>query len=202
MEDKEYEELIKERFKLLPKVVQQAIVSADVDKQLRALADTHKLHLDQWRSLQNQVMLTLLAIENSEDLQKNLQAEVGVPEEVANALAADISTIVFEPIRQELERQLEHPEAKAEAVSAVESARQQALAGESAAGAPAQPSSQAQTAPAQAPPPAPAIAPATPPQPKPEGAVVRAPISESYKAGEPSTARASVADDPYREPPA
>lgn len=181
--DNEYGQLIQERFKLLPKVVQDAITSADVEQHLRELANTHKLHLDQWETLENQVMLTLLGVENSEDLQKNIQTEVNVDAETAKTLTADISRIVFEPIRQELERQLEHPEAKVEAVSDVEAARTQVLAAE----------------PKPATPP---IAPATPPAAGPTKKVERTPISESYKAGETSASRTSVHDDPYREPPA
>ncbi len=181
---------LKERFLKLPKVVRDAITSADVEKRLRTLADTHKLHLDQWQVLENEVMLTLLGVEQIENLEKNIKSEVGVADDIAHALANDINTIVFEPIRAELERQLEHPEAKAEQVSGVEASRTQILGLEDA-------------APVQTPPqPAvPAIAPATPPASPPSTTVVRMPASGAYKPGEASTVRKSVVDDPYREPP-
>jgi hypothetical protein len=179
-DDKELDQLIDERFKLLPKVVQDAITSADVEKQLRRLADMHKLHLDQWEDLENQVMLTLLGIEDSDDLGKNIRDAIAVPQETAAALAADISKIVFEPIREQLERELGSPDAKAETTNAVEQVRTQVLAQEKAA----------------------AVAPATPPPQAPEQKVVRAPVSESYRAGETSASRKSVHDDPYRESPA
>lgn len=169
-----------EQFKGLPKVVQDAITSADVQKHMRELADIHKLHLDQWQSLENEVMLTLLGVQAVDQLEKNIQSEVGVPQDTAAALAADISKIVFEPIRQELERQLEHPEAKAAVVSGVEAAGAQVLSREK----------------------TPTVAPATPPAETPAEKAVRAPVSEAYKAGELSTERKSVHDDPYREPPA
>ncbi len=178
--DNEYGQLIQERFKLLPKVVQDAITSADVAQHLRELANVHKLHLDQWETLENQVMLTLLGVENSEDLQKNVEGEVKVDTETAKALTADISRLVFEPIRQELERELDHPEAQAEKVSSVEAARGAIL------------SNTAKPAP---------VAPATPPAAPPSEKVARAPVSEGYKSGETSAARASVHDDPYRESP-
>ena len=44
---------IEERISQLPQVVQAAIKSADLEKQLRKLADLHKLHLDQWQQLEN-----------------------------------------------------------------------------------------------------------------------------------------------------
>ena len=177
-----------ERFKELPKVVQDAITSADVQKHMRELADSHKLHLDQWQILENEVMLALLGFQPVEDLQKNIKKEVGISDERSTILAADISKVVFEPIRAELERSLEHPDAQAAEVSAVDAAVAQALGDEAAKALPETPST-------------PPVAPGTPPAPPPSTQAVRAPISEAYKAGEASTARKDVVDDPYREPP-
>ncbi|MDO8514470.1 MAG: hypothetical protein Q7S50_02920 [bacterium] len=177
---------LRERFKELPKVLQNAITSADIQKQLRALADTNKLHLDQWQLLENEVMMTLLGFQMPEELADSLKTDLDISKEMAISLAADISRIVFQPIREELERELEHPDAKAAEVSGVEGMRTQVL-------------SDAPMRPVLA---TPVVQPATPPAPPPEGRIVRAPVSESYKAGETSVARKSVHDDPYREPPA
>lgn len=178
-EEKEFDAKLQERFKQLPKVVQDAITSADVEKRMRALADTNKLHIDQWESLENEVMLALLGFQPIEDLQKNIKGEVGVTDDVAKTLTADISKIVFEPIREEMERQLEHPDAKAETLSGPEQARKDVLASEKA-----------------------SVAPGTPPDAPNQEKVVRAPVSESYKPGQASAERKEVHDDPYREPPA
>ena len=202
--DNEFNELVKERFAKLPKVVQAAITSADVQKRMRALADTHKLHLDQWEALENEVHYTLLGIQPSEDLVANIKSEVGVTEEVAQTLAADISKIVFEPIRQELERELGNENAVAEKTSAVEDVRTEMLARSSPLSSRTEansmpkplPATVTQTIPTSTP-----VAPATPPPPPPQGSAVRAAISEVYKAGESSAARKAVHDDPYREPP-
>lgn len=177
--DSELDEKIKERFKQLPKVVQDAITSADVEKRMRTLADTQKLHLDQWEALENEVMLALLGFQPIEDLQKNIKSEVGIPDELAKSLTEEISKIVFEPIRQELERQLEHPEAKAEVLTGVEQAAKQAIGAET----------------------APAVAPGTPPTAPTGEKVARAPISASYTPGQISTERKEVHEDPYREAP-
>lgn len=185
-EEKEYDLLIEQQFRSLPKVVQQAIISADVEKHLRSLAESHKLHLDQWGKLEDVVQMTLLGLKNSEELIQNIRNDVGVTTEEASLLAKNISEVVFEPIRQELERQLDHPEAHAEQVSDVEAARTQMLAAE----------------PKPTVPTAATIAPATPPTPAPTQKVERAPVSEGYKSGETSAVRTSVHDDPYREPPA
>jgi len=172
--------LLSERFKELPKVVQDAITSTDIEKQLRALADTNKLHLDQWEVLENEVMMTLFGVFPLDELETNIQKHVGVSAGVAKVLRENISRIVFEPIREELERSLDNPQAKEAGMTDVERVGAQAIAAEKAA----------------------MVTPATPPSTPPEGKVARAPISEAYKAGEPSTERKSVHDDPYREPPA
>jgi hypothetical protein len=190
IDDKQVDGALKERFKQLPKVVQDSINSAEIQGHLRTLADTHKLHLDQWQTLENDVMLTLLGFQKPEDLEQNLKKDLDIDAETATALAGDISKIVFDPIRQELERELDHPEAQAKEVSGVENVGARELAAANAADAP----------PVAAQPVAPAPI-AGIPEP-PETKAVRAPISEVYKAGEASSARKDVHNDPYREPPA
>src|SRR3989344_1954408 len=100
---------IRERFKELPVVVQKAIMSADVQKQLRELADTNKPHLHQWQALENEVMLTLLGFQAPEDLPENLRDDLEVSEATARELTENISKIVFAPIRAELEREVATP---------------------------------------------------------------------------------------------
>jgi hypothetical protein len=202
--------LINERIATLPEPVRNAIVSSEVEQHLRGLAEKHKLHLDQWDSLEQEVMFTLLGIHPIETLEYNMVGEVGISLDLARALAADINTMIFEPIRQELERQLEHPEAKEKEVSGVEAARQQQLqsgatpepAPVSASTTPAPTSTPTtSTSPSIAPTPtAPAVVPATPPTPTPDIKVTRPSESTAYRPGEASHERKSVADDPYREP--
>ena len=197
IQDQDTSAVLKERFAQLPKVVQNAITSADVQKHLRELANKNKLHLDQWGKLENEVMMTLFGVTPVDELLPNIKKHVGVSDEMATQLANEISKIVFEPIREELERELEHPDAKAAEVSGVERAREQGLASELPASSfevagDAQKASQ----------PAPAVLPATPPTPPLTDKIARAPISAAYKAGEVSVVRKSIEDDPYREPPA
>lgn len=183
MSELELNKELKVRFDQLPKVVQSAILSADIQQHLRKLADTNKLHLDQWQLLENNVVLTLLGFQEPNELGNELQKDLGISRELSETLAKDVSKIVFEPIRQELERQLEHPEAKDEEKSGVEAAREQVLAG------------QQQGV-------GPTIVPATPPMPPPATKIERGPASGAYKPGETSGERKSVHDDPYRESPA
>ena len=159
-------------FARLPKVVQDAILSADVEKHMRELAAQHQLHFDQWTTLENEVMFALLGFQPMDTLAVNIEKEVGVSREVALSLADDVSRVVFAPIRAEMERGLSAP--TAQGVTAQQSAA--------------------------SPTPVPIIPPGTPPAPAPEGKAVRAPISEAYVAGHPSHERKTIDGDPYREP--
>jgi hypothetical protein len=167
------QEEIKRRLDALPQVVRDAIANIDVQKQMRAVSDNHDLHIDQWASLEKEVMLTLLGIQESQDLPQHIQKAIGVSAEEADNLAKDIGVIVFEPIREELERQLEHPDAKEDTKAAAQAAMLTAGG----------------------------VVPATPPPAKPTEKAVRAPLSSTYTSREPSSNRSSVNGDPYREPP-
>ena len=74
---------IKKRFAELPAIVQQAITDASIETKLRALAETHKLHLDQWVLLEDEIMLTLLGIEDPKNMAKNIATKVGISDEIA-----------------------------------------------------------------------------------------------------------------------
>jgi hypothetical protein len=201
---KSLEEIVNERLEQLPKVVQNAIRSGDVKEHMQKLAERHKLHVDQWESLEREVQFTLLGFQPVEELEQNIMSEVGVPQEKAHELAIAIGQSVFEPIREVLERELSNPEAKPEDVSDMETSRRQAIASEKAA---------TQTTPVTTPDAAatPAVAPSaavaaprvvlpgTPPPPAPQGTAKRAPIADTYLSSTPSHERKTIEGDPYRE---
>lgn len=200
----ELDTALQERFASLPKVVQDAITSADVQKHMRDLAEGHKLHVDQWQVLENNVMLTLLGFQPVAELTLHLQKDLGITEEVAVELATSISEFVFTPIRGEMERSLSHPSAVAETISDVDAVRVQELDAANTAedSAPVEMPPESPVTPAITPavvtPAAPAVVPGTPPPPPPEGKAVRAQVAPSY-AESPSHERKTIQGDPYRE---
>jgi len=99
--------IIEARFAELPKAVQQAVTDASVEKKLRALAEKYKLHLDQWVVLENEIMLTLLGLEDPEDMAKNVAKEVKITEELAQEIVNDIAVQVFKPIREQMQGSLD-----------------------------------------------------------------------------------------------
>jgi hypothetical protein len=197
-DETDLETLFEERLQRLPKPVRDAITSSDIEKNLRALSEKHKLHVDQWELLENEVKLGLFGFEPLENLEKNIEHEIGLPVDEARALAKSINEIVFEPIRQKLEQGLEHPDAQPIQVNGAEAARTQIL---DAAHAEEGEHVASVTTPAQETPSSPVVQPATPPPAPPQVKVARPSESTAYRPGEPSHARSSVHDDPYREPP-
>lgn len=183
---------IQNRFKSLPLVVQRSIKSASVEKHLRDLANVHKLHVDQWELLENEVMMTLLGFSPPDQLETHLRDSLKIAPDTAHLLAVDINTAVFEPIRNELERELEHPEAPKAARTEVENARESILSD-------AERKSDSQTPEERVLPQA-TMEPQRQEKPKTEAPKsIRAPISETYKPAEPSRERAAIDGDPYRE---
>lgn len=207
--EQELAKRLAERFVQLPKVVQNAITSAEIEKRLRKLADTHKLHLDQWELLENEVRLTVYGFQQTEDLSKNIENEVGVSKETADALTSDISQNIFEPIREELERELESPDAKEKKVGELDEVRSEMLGDKPAAPirdtryeirdtivAPPIPDTR-YAIPDTIP-----VLPSTPPPPPSTEKSIRAPLSSSYTSQAPSHERIATEGDPYREPTA
>ncbi len=182
----ELKQKITERLAELPQAVRNAITSADVQARLRTLSDAHKLHLDQWQLFENEVMLAILGFQRVEDLEQNIATHVKVTPEMARQLTTDVNIIIFEPIREQLERELEHPSAQVAEQSDTEAARTQIL--------------DAAAAENAASPATPAVQPGTPPSPTLDIKVARPSESTAYRPGEASHARTSITDDPYREP--
>lgn len=221
------DEILKERLAALPKAIRDAIASADIEQNLQQVSERHKLHMDTWDALENEVMLALIGLEPMEKLQENIASATGVTPEEASAIADDISETVFEPIREEIEDELAQEGEGAGAVAEV-AARPERSVEIPAPPAPASDTgSEALTEPAvelleqtrelsefrgeeaeQTPAQAqnltdssqPIASSSVPPEePAPEKKSVRAPISTTYAPNVKSHARPSPDGDPYRE---
>lgn len=97
-------QIIKEAFDNLPKVVQDVLTSSDLSVKLQGMAKKHNLHLDKWSLLENEIALALLGITDPKDLSVNVEKNVGVPAADAQQITNDAVEMIFEPIRFELEK--------------------------------------------------------------------------------------------------
>ena len=178
MTDTDIHELLDERFGQLPEAVQKAITSADVAAHLRKLSDTNQLHLDQWQELETEVMMTLMGIKPVSALEQNIKKNVHVDDATAAKLSQNISTVVFAPIRDELERFLSHPSTHEKEGEPIKDMTAEILKSASATPTPEQKSAE----PAQQ-------------------TVVRKEAPEAYKPGQTSAERKEIHADPYRIAP-
>ena len=101
-------QVIQQRFAELPPAVQAAVTDASVEKKLRALAAKYQLHLDKWVLLENEIMMTLLGIDEPENMAKNVAEEVGVSQDIAQQIVNDIALQIFKPIREQMQGKLDH----------------------------------------------------------------------------------------------
>jgi len=103
MTDPEIQQLLKERFQTLPKIIQDVITSGDIKTELTAITSENHLHMDQAGGLQMAVMMILLGVEPMSDFVKVIEEESKVSHETANAIAERLNTKVFAPMREHLQ---------------------------------------------------------------------------------------------------
>lgn len=98
----ELDEKIRLRFKEVPTLVQEVVQAPETEANLRDLASANQLEDDQYERLENEVMLALLDFQPTERLSHNIKYAVGVSDQVADLLAADILESIFNPLRKAL----------------------------------------------------------------------------------------------------
>jgi hypothetical protein len=99
-------------FNQLPSIVQRAILSSELEEKMRKLSEKHKIHLDKWTLLENEITFALFGITAPEDLAGNIESHVGIPREQAVAINNDAVEIIFEPIRKQLQETVAADKAK------------------------------------------------------------------------------------------
>jgi len=120
----ETEQQLKDAFTSLPKVLQEAITNADVQANLRKLADVHKLHLDKWTILENEIMMALLGITDPNDLAHAISEQVSIPLVQAQQITNSVAEIVFDPIQDELKGEVGEHKSTLENIDAPSAAQQ------------------------------------------------------------------------------
>jgi hypothetical protein len=97
------QQILIDAFNALPSVVQQAILSSDLEDKMKDLSQKHKIHLDKWTQLENEITYALFGITAPEELTTNIEKHVGLPREQAIAINNAAVEIIFEPIRKQLQ---------------------------------------------------------------------------------------------------
>jgi hypothetical protein len=97
------QQILIDAFNALPAVVQRAILSSELEQKMRTLAEKHKIHLDKWTLLENEITYALFGITAPEDLPDNIVKHVGLSREEAVQINNAAVEIIFEPIRKQLQ---------------------------------------------------------------------------------------------------
>jgi len=98
------QKIIQEQYKTLPKDVQKAILSVDLNKNLEEISRKHNLRIDQMTALENETLFIMLGLEHPSSYVTNLKKEASVDEETARAIAEEINIQIFRPIRESLKK--------------------------------------------------------------------------------------------------
>lgn len=101
----EVAQLVKDRFKELPEKLQGALLKPSLRTSIGVVSDKHHLPSDKASALENEVVLTLLALEPLEQFDERIMAELLIPGSLAASITRDLSGLIFSEVEPEL-RQL------------------------------------------------------------------------------------------------
>ena len=119
-------EEIQAKFDSLPKMIQDAITSTNVNMQIEAIGKKYDLKIDQIGELVDQVGLVMIGLERSADFVGTMSARLSISKDVAYKIAEDINHEIFASIRDYMEDSLKAREEdnlrKMNDISAIEQA--------------------------------------------------------------------------------
>ncbi len=98
---------IEDRLAELPSDVQEAIASANFDKQVQDIATKHQLHIDQASTLGDEILLVMLGFSSPDAFATTLADKLHISPETAAAITEDATNQLFMPIRQSMQAFLE-----------------------------------------------------------------------------------------------
>lgn len=98
----EDKKIIRDRFKTLPKEVQDFITSPNFEKSVDVVGKIHDLSPTQVTTLQNEIFLLTLGMTSPDEFSSVLGESLSVPEDKANTITEDVEQIILEPIQKSL----------------------------------------------------------------------------------------------------
>jgi len=100
--DQETQNIIKDRFEMLPPDVKKAVSDVNLPAKIENIATKNNLHIDQSGGLLTEIYLVMLGVDKSENFAKNVSKNLGITLDLAMAIEGDISREIFLPIRASL----------------------------------------------------------------------------------------------------
>lgn len=102
--DNDMPQQIEKRLAELPEDVRNAVLSVEWEQKVQAIAAKNALHIDQAGALGDTTLMAMLGFFDMADFPSHLAQELAVPPEKASAIAAEVSSEVFMPIRESLRK--------------------------------------------------------------------------------------------------
>ena len=100
----ELKQVLQYQYKGLPEALQKAVGSEDWKNTLKTITWKHNLSSDDHENLNVETMLVLFGLESYKDFKQNLSDQGFVlPQEKINAIANEIDSSIFKPIRTSLD---------------------------------------------------------------------------------------------------
>ena len=98
------QEILKDRYKVLPPDMQKVISGSDYYLKLTEICKKYNLHVDQSGALQTETILVMLGLESANSYSSNIQNALEISKESADRIAKDISDSIFVEVRDSLKK--------------------------------------------------------------------------------------------------
>ena len=97
-------EQLNEKYRMLPKELQEVMLSSKSTENVKKIGEKHGLHVDKIGELGEEVWFTMLGVKRTVDFIKNIKVRLNLPDEKINAIAKDINERVFLQVREVMKK--------------------------------------------------------------------------------------------------
>ncbi len=101
-QNQENNEVVIERFKELPKVIQDAIVNSKWEQKIRAIAERNNLVIGDANILETETLLVMLGVTSPSKYAEKLKVELKLDDEKLNNIIASVEEEIFRNIKDRL----------------------------------------------------------------------------------------------------
>ncbi len=94
--------VITQRFSELPQVIKTLITDSGWQFKIRDLVKKFNIRIDQGGTIEHEIFLVMMGFDDAKNFIQNVMNETGLDQKTTEALAAEVGTLIFDPIREAL----------------------------------------------------------------------------------------------------
>lgn len=113
------EKVMQEHISSLPKVIQRLLLGDEWKRWVGDVVKKNNLNLDQASSLEAEIFVFLIGMNNIFDLRKGIQSELNIPVSQVNDIMIDINDMIVEPLKHRLMEATDNGEAIGQAPASI-----------------------------------------------------------------------------------